>query len=148
MLPYSTIRHSQCEILVSTKIHHDRCRRCIKYRDTLRKMVHRVNQRQPDELACPNSHTNYQYLEDTEKDQRLHNMHSLYRNTRSKLNRLQLKIAQATSDNGVKLDREMHTDMISVMESSSNEVEKMHPEGSFERIFWEEQRKAVNCKDT
>ncbi len=58
-----------------------------------------------------------------------------------------MRIAQATSDSGVQLDEQMHTDMVSMVESSSREVESMHPEGSFQRIFWEEQKKAMQCKD-
>ncbi len=57
-----------------------------------------------------------------------------------------MKIAQATSDSGVQLDEQMHTDMVSMVESSSKEMESMHPEGSFQRIFWEEQKKAMQCK--
>lgn len=110
-------------------------------------MVHRVKQRKPDALVCPSSHANYRYLQDNEKHQRLRNMHSLYQNVKGKFNRLQVKIAKATSDSGIELDREMHTDMVDIMESSSSEVEKLHPEGSFKRIFWEEQKKALQCKD-
>ncbi len=110
-------------------------------------MVHREKQRQLDELASPSSHANYRYLKDAEKDSRLHNLHSLYRNTKSKLDRLRLKIGQATSESGVQLDEETHDDMVSMMETSSRDVESTHPEGSFQRIFWEEQRKAVRCKD-
>ena len=110
-------------------------------------MVSRTNQRKPDALVCPSSHANYRYLQHSEKDQQLRNIHSLYQNTKSKLDRLQVKIAQASSISGIQLDTEMRTDMISMMESFSSEVEKMHPEGSFKRIFWEEQRKAMQCTD-
>ena len=67
-------------------------------------MVQRDKQRQSDQLASPESHGNYRYLHDDEKDGRLHNVHSLYRNTKSKLDRLRMKIAQVTSDSGVQLD--------------------------------------------
>ena len=54
--------------------------KCVKYRDTLRKLVHREKQRKPDEVTSPSSHTNYRYLQDAEKDQRLQKLH---RNTKS-----------------------------------------------------------------
>ncbi len=86
-------------------------------------MVHREKQKKSDELASPSSHANYRYLQDSEKDHRLHNLHTLYRSTKSKLERLRVKIAQATSDSGVQLDEDMHTDMMSMLESSTSEVE-------------------------
>ena len=133
--PYPTIRHSCCNILLSADLQ-NRCLNCVKHRD---------KQRQSEELASPESHGNYRYLRDGEKDSRLHNTHSLYRNTKSKLDRLRVKIAQVTSDSGVQLDEETHADMVSMMAESSKEVEKTHSEDSFQRIFWEEQRKAVAC---
>ena len=131
---------------MSADVSRDQCVKCMKYRDTLRKIGHREKQRKPDQVASPSSHTNYRYLQDDEKDQRLQNLHTLYRNTKSKLERLRVKIAQATSDSGVQLDEQMHTDMMTMVESSSSEV-AMYPEGSFQQIFWEEQKKAVQCKD-
>ena len=62
MLPYSTIRHSSCEVLLSADVSRDQCVKCVKYRDTLRKLVHREKQRKPDEVTSPSSHTNYRYL--------------------------------------------------------------------------------------
>ena len=131
MLPYSTIHHSSCEVLMSADVSRDQCVKCVKYRDTLCKIAHREKQRKPDEVASPSSHTNYRYLQDGEKDQRLQNLHTLYRNTKSKLEPLRVKIAQATSDSGVQLDEQMHTDMMTMVESSSSEV-GMYPEGSFQ----------------
>ena len=108
-------------------------------------MVQRDKQRQSDKLTSPHSHGNYHYLQDGEKDERLHNMHSLYRNTKGKLDRLRLKITQITADSGVQLDEETRADMVGMMAESSKEVEKTHSEDSFLRIFWEEQRKAASC---
>ena len=73
------------------------------------------------------------------------NGYSLYRSTKTKLDCLRVKIAQATSDNGIQLDEGMQVNMLQL---STSEVESAHPEGSFQRIFWEEQKKAVLCKDS
>ena len=126
----------------------ERCLRCVKYRDTLRKMLHHEKQRNSSEIASANSHANYRYLQPIEKEQRLHNLHTLYRSTKTKLDRLRVKIAQATSDSGIQLDEGMHDDMVNMLQLSTSEVESVHPEGSFQRIFWEEQKKAVLCKDS
>ena len=75
--------------------------KCMKYRHTLHKVAHCKKQRKPNEVALPRSHTNYQYLQDAEKDRRLQNLQTLYRNTKSKLECLRVKIAQATLDGGV-----------------------------------------------
>ena len=76
-LTYPTICHSLCELLVAGESKRERCQQCIQHRNTLRKMVHREAQRKSDELACPSSHVNYHYLHGDEKNQQLHNMHSL-----------------------------------------------------------------------
>ena len=91
---------------------------------------------------------NYHYLHGDEKDKRLHNMHSLYCHTMSKLDHIRACISQATSDSGVQLYHETHDDMVNMMESASAEVEVMYPGGLFQRIFWEEQKKALQCTDS
>ena len=132
---------------MSGESNRERCRQCVSYRDTLRKRNYRETHRKSDELACPSSHTNYRYLNVVEKDQRLHNMHSLYRSTKAKLDRIRVKIAQATSCSGVQLDCETHHDMVNLLESSSKEVEKTYPEDSFQRIFWDAQKRALECSN-
>ena len=43
-----------------------------------------------------------------------------------KLDRLRVKIAQATSDNGIQLDEEMHDDMLNMLQLSTSVVESAH----------------------
>ena len=126
-VPYPTIRHLLCEFLVSTA---SQCLQCSKYRNTLCKMVSCANQRKPDAFVCPSSHANYCYLQHNEKDEQLRNMHSLYQNKKSKLNRLRVKIVQASSISGIQLDTEMHTDMASMIYHVQN------PHASEERYLY------------
>ena len=57
MLPYLSICHSSCEVLLSADVSRDQFVKCVKYRDTLRKLVHHEKQRKPDEVTSPSSHT-------------------------------------------------------------------------------------------
>ena len=43
-----------------------------------------------------------------------------------KLDRLRVTIAQATSDNGIQLDEEMHDDMLNMLQLSTSVVESAH----------------------
>ena len=51
---------------------------------------------------------------------------TLYQSTKIKLDRLRVKITQATSDNGIQLDEEMHDDMVNTLQLSISEVESAH----------------------
>ena len=111
------------------------------------KMSHREKQKNSSEIASTNSHANYRYLQPIEKEQWLHNLHTRYRSTKTKLDGLRVKIAQATSDSGIQLDERIHDDMVNMLQLSWK-VHTLKPEGSFQRILWEEQKKAVLCKDS
>ena len=45
------------------------------------------------------------------------------------------------------LDDDMTTDLCSVMKEEQQHMEKEFPEGSFQRIFWDQQRQATSVRD-
>ena len=93
------------------------------------------------------SHTNYRYLKGDEKNQRLRNIHTLYKQTKLRVCRLEEKIAEATQKSGVVLNSELGEDMKQMMLFSTDEVSRAHPEGSFARLFWDQQKKAFESTD-
>ncbi len=87
---------------------------------------------------------NYTALSTPEKVERLHNLHSLYRNTKQRLTRLRAKIAVATEENGIEVDEEL---LHQIMTESAATVAQSCQEDSFQCIFWDEQIKAASVRD-
>ena len=56
--------------------------------------------------------------------------------------RLKQRISEAARDGGIKLNEELHDDMKALVDNSTKQVHSLHPEGTFESIFWDQQKKA------
>ncbi|MBA4719384.1 MAG: hypothetical protein HRO68_09930 [Nitrosopumilus sp.] len=63
-----------------------------------------------------------------------------------KVNRL--GIAKEVSINGIQLDDQLNQDITDIMDECNGYVEKNYPANSFERLFWEEQKKAGQLKNS
>ena len=55
--------------------------------------------------------------------------------------KLQEYIKSSTEKNGVLVDESLHNDLQAVTNDQSKEISKLFPEGSFRRLFWDEQLK-------
>ncbi len=93
------------------------------------------------------SHTNYRYLLTPEKHARLARFHRENRAIRMKLTRLRLQLSKAIAEKGVELDSSMTEDLQQVIKEEEEQALKSVDAGSFQHIFWEEQKKATACKD-
>ncbi len=89
---------------------------------------------------------NYTALSTPEKVERLHNLHSLYCNTKQRLTRLRAKIALATEENGIEVDEELHGDLHQIITENAATVAQSCPEDGFQPIFWDEQIKAASVR--
>ena len=65
----------------------------------------------------------------------------------NEVRKLQEKIEKLTEQQGDKVDDDFHGDLLGIMKEKSPEIEKAYPEGSFKRLFWEEQLRAASKKD-
>ena len=43
------------------------------------------------------------------------------------------------------MDDDLHKDLSKIMEDNTQAIHEQFPEGSFRRLFWEQQREAVRC---
>ena len=137
--------HAQCELLIdSTK---ERCSGCTKYRKSLSAMVSRISL-QTDDRTCPNSHTTYTNLTSEEKSERLHWLHHEKRMCQQQIRRLCERIDESTAADGICLDEEMHSDFLYLMNDTTKEVHSSHEEGTFQRLFWDQQRTASSLKNS
>ena len=65
----------------------------------------------------------------------------------TEVHRLQERLQKLTNDHGTSVDTALNDDLISIMKHKSEEILKAYPEGSFGRLFWEEQLHAATAKD-
>ena len=100
-----------------------------------------------DDRTHPSSHTAFSLLNTPEKEECLHWMHRENVGLKSQIARLREKISTAVSNDGVNVDPELNEDLKDKVEKSRDEIHKTYPEGSFERVFWGEQEKAVSLSD-
>jgi len=66
---------------------------------------------------------------------------------KARISRLREKISAAVINDGVTVDPELNEDLKNMVEKSRKEVHNNYPEGSFERVFWEEQEKVLSLND-
>ena len=100
-----------------------------------------------DDRTHPSSHTVFSLLNTPEKEERFHRMHRENVCLKSQIARLREKISTAVSNDGVNVDPELNEDLKDMIEKSRDEILKTYPEGSFERVFWGEQEKAMSLSD-
>lgn len=150
MLPYSTIRHAGCEMLLPADTSVSRCKSCTKYRNSLRSQLsrHESYAQSSDSRSDPSNHINTRYLRTPEKDLRMKKLHNTTRTLSKKVSRLESKIQAATNKTGITVNDTLHEDLKEMMSATSAMVQSRYPPGSFQRQFWEQQLKAASCKDT
>ena len=89
-----TIRHSECEMLLSAETRYSRCQQCSKYRTSLHTYSLRQATLSDDRLGA-SSHTTYSSLTSAEKDRRMKNLHSNVRQCEKRIKSLREKLDKA-----------------------------------------------------
>ena len=148
-LQHDTIRHVNCHLIVGSEQTREMCNQCSEYRHTLLVLSRRQEVKAPSSSLRTQvaSHTNYRFLSTPEKIERLKQLHHQNRISTKRQARLEVKLKEAIHQQGVMLDDDMTTDLCSVMKEEQQHVEKEFPEGSFQRIFWDQQRQATSVRD-
>ena len=141
----SSIFHVDCETIVDLTSKSGRCSACTKHRKSLSTMASR---KQSDDRTHPSSHTTYSSLSSPEKDERLRRLHHENIRLKSQIARLREKINVAINENSISVDSEFDEDMRDMVTNCRDEVNRTYPEGSFQKIFWDEQEKAMSFKDS
>ena len=86
-----------------------------KHRKSLAAMVCHPHK---DDSSNPSSHTTYGNLHMPEKDARLSHLHQENRKAKLHIIRLEQKISLAANEDGVKLDEELHSDIMNLVAST------------------------------
>ena len=140
-----SIYHINCEVLVESSTELKKCLACKKHRKSLSSMACRP---QKDEHTHPSSHTTYTNLHTPEKIERMSRLHQENKKARLSIARLKKKLTSATSEDGVNLSNTLHHDMKVLAKENTTTVFASHSEGTFQRLFWEQQQKASSLKNS
>ena len=58
------------------------------------------------------------------------------------------KLSLAIEENGLSVEDGIHNDVTQIIQEYSTRVMSEYPEGLLPHVFWEQQLKAVSCKET
>ncbi|SMN01866.1 hypothetical protein SPONN_135 [uncultured Candidatus Thioglobus sp.] len=133
-----TIRTSDCQMVSSSS----RCEVCTKYRPTLRAMYHRWSKGHSKDSAT-SSHTNERYLSTPEKKK----MKTRLRTAEHQVLKLKEKITKITSEFGDKIDSGLQSDLLAIMNEKTDAIHSVYSEGSFSRLFWDQQLRAASASN-
>ena len=142
----STIRTTNCQLLVDVEYSSPHCASCSKYRSNLRAIYTRWSS-DHDHQTDTSNHTNNRFLNSPQKKEKLKMLKKRAGDAELKVKLLQKKITEMTSTEGESLDTSLHGDILSIMTEKNEDVMKTFHQGSFRRLFWEEQLKAASQKD-
>ena len=146
---FSTIRHVNCEILLSTSESVRSCVHCTNYRKSLSAMLSRYQQqlKSANITTGISSHTNYRYLSSDDKTIRLHELHNALQTSKRYIQYLKDKI-DTNNCNSITICEDVHNSLVETMKSYSKEITKDYPEHSFPNLFWQQQMQAASMKDS
>lgn len=66
---------------------------------------------------------------------------------RKRFQNLRAKIKELTRQHGDDVDANLNADHLGIMNENYKNIKQPYPEGSFTRLFWEEQLKAASVKN-
>ena len=120
---------------------------CTNNRKGLHALLSRQDRVIGMDRTAPDSHVNYRFLPSPEKINRLQRIHTLQRSTKLQVVRLQNRLAQVIEVNGILAHEDTHRDLQEIMKESTSHVTNAFLDNSFEKLFWEQQQKALQSKD-
>lgn len=133
-----TVRSSNCKILVPN----GKCSACVTYRDSLRAMHHKWTKRQdesPSKVTSTHSHVNERWLNTPQKKTKLARVKLRLRASEKKSAYMKEKIKEILSEKAVEVDNQLHEGLNKIMDENARQVHEKYEEGSFHRLFWDEQ---------
>ena len=138
-----TVRSSKCHLLIrGTK-----CSECVAYRDTLRSIHHRWSKKQnqsPSKVTSTHSHANERWLNTPQRKEKVLRLKSRMRASEKRVKYMEDKIKESTERKGVQVDDPLHVGLNQIMSDHTREIQKKYEEGSFHRLFWDQQTKNVS----
>ena len=145
-LPFPTVRHIECSLLLENSTSCNRCTKCVSYRTQLNVLVDRLGKCHDN--SNPQSHTNYRYLSDSEKNSRMRELHRNMRVAQRRVAHLQEKLRESTEVEGEEVDESTSADLKQIMEDNDDSILKQYPKESFLYLFWTQQKESLAKNST
>lgn len=89
----------------------------------------------------------YRYLSKPEMVGRLHDLQHQNRLAKLRIDRLKERLSSVIANHSIVLDESTSKDMEEIMEEEEEQVTKNFCEGSFQQIFWQQQKEAASKSD-
>lgn len=99
------------------------------------------------DLSDTSSHSNERYLNTPEKKAKMCKLKERARTAEKQVEKLKEKIQQLTQQQGDEVDTNLNADLLGILNENYEQIKQAYPEGSFPRLFWEEQLKAASVKE-
>ena len=146
----ATIRTSSCEILVNSA---DSCSLCLSYRSTLRAMYSRWNKKcaliaSTSTEVDVSSHGNERYMSTPERKEKMRKLKMKVRESDRQVQKLRDAIKKLSNEDSESIDTDLHSDFLAIMNENNDTVSKAYVNGSFAKLFWDEQLKAASASAT
>ena len=138
-----TVRTNACERLV----HGAKCQSCARYRSTLRSAYSRFLKRKTDRISDVASHVNVRYMTTPEKRSKMRKAVLRAQGAVQEVRRIRMKVRQQMSKCGEAVEPDLHEELMKIMHDKTKSIQSAYPEGSFGRLFWEEQLRATKATD-
>ena len=147
---FNTIRHSNCEWIISNSSESSRCDTCKHYRNNYLTGKLRIfrNRSEAQDVASyeATSHVNYRYLDTPGKLEKLKNLHLKVRKQASEIRSLKEKLQHHLHGRGISVDKQAHEGFVQLMETYSHQAINDMDHESFHSIFWKQQLQAMSVK--
>ena len=136
-----TVRRVDCSLLLTSS--RRSCAACTSYRGALQ-MMSAV----PLERKIVSKYTSNRLLRTPQLREKVNALARERRTALQRIRRIEMKIRAASEADGIELGSDSHEDVQSLMTSLNDDIMKGFPEGSFRRIFWEQQLKASRVRSS
>ena len=133
-----TVRTNSCQIVVA--VSDTRCSSCKSYRNQLRATYSRWLKKSP-------TLRNVQIIS-TLILHRRKSIQNRATNAENELKQLKARIASSAEKNGISVDSYLHADLKEIIAENQQSIYDQFPEGSFKRLFWDQQAQAASLADT
>ena len=147
-----TVRTSECEVISNST----KCVVCTKYRTNLRAMYHRWKKQKSSSIVHTSNaesssdtgiYKNERFMDTPEKIAKIASLRKRATSAEQALAKLRDKVRNLTQKQGEVLDHDLNSDLLHIMDENSDRVKDAYPEGSFAKLFWDEQLKAAKAGD-
>lgn len=142
MICLCTARDADCELLLSGQM--IRCHKCTNLRDRLRYKAHRECLQTVTDAS---KFTANIHLSTPEKLKKLATLAADKAASKKRIASLTTRIQALNDKSSVAVGPDLDADLAAIMVAESDTVQPILPDGSFRKLFWQQQMKALSCKD-